>query len=493
LLQAFWALGALAGAASGASGGALEEGLRLAAEGRCAEASPLLEPLAEANARRAFGLCRLQVGDFPAALAVLAPLEPNEPALGVDVGVARFHTGDLAGAELAFSRAGERGDARPEIPLYLGLIALTRAEPAAAAKSFERARRSAPQSVEPAASYYAGLANAEAGQRAAARAALQRVVVGWPGTTWAEQAQRALDSLRAGSPFFASLRVGFEHDSNAVLRGEGVELPEEIPSQADQRSVWRGVAGRAWSLASGSQIGGAAAISGSAHLDLSRFDAITPSASAWLDRPIGEHLTLRALAAYSHAWVNERAFLSSPGIALELHREGADGASTRAFAELALDDYRFDADPPFSEIRDRDGLGFRLGVEQRFELPGSRSHVWGALAYRRFTADGTEYSFDSPELELGFDAALPAELSLTGTARYAFRPYRHPSSYETSASSAERTEHEWRTDLSLARALWRQISVETRWRYQRNRSTAQVFDYSRHVVGVYVSWTRNPF
>ena len=491
-MHAAWALLALAGAPAPAAGGALDEGMQLAAEGRCAEASELLATLPERSARRAYGLCRLQVGDFPTAVRVLEALEPSDPPLAVDLAVARFHTGDLAGAERALARAAERGDPRPEVPLYVGLIALARAQPAAAAMSFERARRSAPQSVEPAASYYAGVANAEAGERAAARAALERVIAGWPGTEWADEARRALDSLRASSPLFASLRVGFEHDSNAVLRGEGVELPEEIPSQADQRAVWRGVAGRAFSLSNGSQLGAAVAISGSAHRDLSRFDAITPSASAWLDHPIGESLTLRALAGYSHAWVNQHAFLSAPGLALELHHEGAEGVSTRAFAELAFDDYRFAPDAEFPAIRDRDGLGVRLGVEQRFELPRPRSHVWGALAYRRFTADGSEYSFDSPELELGFDAALPAELSLTAAARYAFRPYRHRSSYEEPPFSRARREHEWRTDVALERALWRGLSIEARWRFQRNRSTAQVFDYSRHVVGLYFSWTRNP-
>jgi tetratricopeptide (TPR) repeat protein len=488
----FSVLAVLAGMPSGALGGPLDEGLRLAAEGRCAEASALLEEgPPEPSARRALGLCRLQLADFPSAAALLAELEPSDPALAVDLGIARFHTGDLAGAEQALARAAQRNDPRPELPLYSGLIALARAQPAAAAASFERARRSAPQSVEPAASYYAGVANAEAGERAAARAALERVVAGWPGTAWADEAQRALAVLTVSSPFFASLRTGFEHDSNAVLRGEGVELPEEIPSQADQRAVWRGVAGRSFSLASGGQLGAAIALSGSAHGDLSRFDALTPSASAWLDHPLGEHCTLRALAGYAHAWVNERAFLSSPGLALELHRAGAEGASTRVFAELAFDDYRFPSDEDFPERRDRDGLGFRLGVEQRFALSRERSHVWGALAYRRFTADGTEYSFDSPELELGFDAALPGALSLSGSARYAYRPYRHASTY-TDPLFEERREHEWRTDLALERGLWRRLSLEARWRYQRNRSTAQVFDYSRHVVGLYVSWTRSP-
>ena len=137
-------------------------------------------------------------------------------------------------------------------------------------------------------------------------------------------------------------------------------------------------------------------------------------------------------------------------------------------------------------------LGFRLGVEQRAELPAIRAHVWGILAYRRFSADGIEYSFDSPELEVGFGGVPPAELSLTGVARYAYRPYRHRTTYEDPPGTKERTEHEWRTDLSLMRPLCRQLSMELRWRDQRNRSTAEVFDYRRHIAGVYLSWSRNP-
>ena len=112
------------------------------------------------------------------------------------------------------------------------------------------------------------------------------------------------------------------------------------------------------------------------------------------------------------------------------------------------------------------------------------------LAYRRFSADGTEYSFDAPELELGWQSALPAELVLTAGVRYAYRHYRHPTTY--APLGAERNEHDWRTELALRRPIWRRLSLETRWRYQRNRSNVGVFDYTRHVAGLYASWILDP-
>jgi hypothetical protein len=320
---------------------------------------------------------------------------------------------------------------------------------------------------------------------------LERVTREWPGTPWAEEAQRALAAQAAARPLFAALRLGFEHDSNAVLRGEGVLLPPEISSQADQRFVWRGVIGRAWLTSDATQLGGALAFSGSAHRELTRFDALQPALTLWADRHLDERTTLRGLASYAHAWVDSRSFLSAPSFAAELHRDFAERGATRFFAELALDDYRFEADPldPDADLRDRDGIGYRVGVEHRLALPALRSSLTGTLAYRGFSADGTEYSFDSPEIELGWESELPARFVIGAGARYAYRSYRHATTY---GPPPERREHDWRTELSLRRPIWRQLSLETRWRYQRNRSTADVFDYARHVAGLYASWTLNP-
>ncbi len=471
-----------------------DDGLRLAAEGRCPEALPLLAGATAPDALRARALCRLQLGDYAAAANELAALERQEPVLATELGIARFHARDLVGAEEALRRAEAAGSPRAEVPLYLGLIALEREQAAAAARSFDRVRAAASDPLAPAASYYAGLAHARSGERRAAREALQRVARDWPGSAWAAEAERALATLDAERPVFASLRLGFEHDTNAVLRGEGVDLPPEIASQADQRFVWRAVAGRAGSPSANLQLGGAVAFAGSAHGELSRFDALQPSLTLWADRRLGERTVLRGIAAYSHAWVGTDDFLAAPSFGAELHRDWAERGATRFFAEVALDDYRFEStetDPVLRRRRDRDGVGVRIGAEHGLPLPALHSTLTGTLAYRRFSADGSEYSFDSPELELAWESALPAEWVLTAGARYAFRPYRNRTTFELPLTP-KRTEHEWRTELAVRRPVWRQLSLETRWRYQRNRSTADVFDFDRHVVGVFASWTLNP-
>jgi tetratricopeptide (TPR) repeat protein len=482
---------ALAGAlalAGGAAAGAREDGLRLAAEGRCAEALPLLAGAPDAERARA--LCLLEEADYAAAAEALERLEPGDPSLAVELGIALFHAGDAAGAEAALRRAEARGSDRAEVPLYLGLIALQHNRAPEARARFERAAASGGDALSAAALYYGGIAQAQVGDADAARDAFARVAREWPDTPWAAQAERAAASLAAARDLFATLRVGFEHDSNAVLRGEGVVLPDEIPSQRDQRFVWRGVLGRSW-RAGEARLGSVLSFNGSLHGDLTRFDVLQPSLTLWADRRLGERTMLRAIAAYSRAWVGTRDFLSEPSFALELRREGSRG-TTRAFAELALDDFRFasvELDPALRRARDRDGLGSRLGLEQRVPLPALDATLSGMLAYRRFSADGTEYSFDAPEIELGLEARLPASFLLDAGVFYAYRAYRHPTTY---GPPPRRRGNDWRTELALRRPIWRGLSLEARWRYQRNDSTANVFDYTRHVAGLYASWSLNP-
>jgi len=480
-------------AASTAQAGAPEDGLRLAAEGRCAEALPLLgEAPASFEAKRARALCLLQEADYTGAAPALAELEHTEPALATDLGIALFHSGDLERAEVALRRAEEQGSPRAEVPLYLGLIALDRERTAEATAQLERAQRGAPDALAPAAAYYAGLARARSGDREAARVALAQVASNWPGTAWAEEAARAAAALDGPHSLFAALQLGFEHDSNAVLRGQGVDLPTEIPSQADQRFVWQGAAGRAWRISRDTQLGGTLAFSGTAYGDLTSFDVLHPALTVWGDQRLSESTTLRALAAYSHAWVGGDSFLSAPSVGLELYRDAAARGVTRVFGELAFDDYLFEStDPPaLARARDRDGLSLRIGAEHSLPLPALASTITGALAYRRFSADGSEYSFDSPELALGVESALPAKFLVAAGVRYAYRHYRNPTTY--AAPGTARIEHDWGTELSIWRPIWRQLGLEARWRYQRNHSTADVFDYSRHIAGLYASWTLNP-
>jgi len=53
--------------------------------------------------------------------------------------------------------------------------------------------------------------------------------------------------------------------------------------------------------------------------------------------------------------------------------------------------------------------------------------------------------------------------------------------------STSRREEELRTNVVLERRLTDLVLLSARWSYTNNRSTADVFDYDRHVIGAYLT------
>lgn len=527
---ALLALGALAGAA-GARAEEAEAALDLAAEGRCAAAEPRLAALAEgagaddARVHLALGLCRLRAGRFAAAATslerarALAP-EATEPVL--QLAAARYHLGDLEGARAALARVAPAARGRAEWWLYEGLLALDAAEHARAFDALERARRLDPAVVEPVASYYAGAAAAAAAHRAAAREAFARVLRDWPGSAFADEARRALARLDPAPRRFASLRAGVEYDNNVVLRGDGVALPEEIGDARDLRAVWSLELGGELDRAPGRALGLALRYAGSAHRDLDAFDVHYPSLAAWLDREVAPATLLRAEVEAGYAWVDAEPFLADQRLRLALHRRAGALAGASLFAELYREDVLFEVEDvpdgpgvpgapcPGAAVlcgpagldearaRDRDGVGLRVGLARQVPLPGvPGGALHAAYRFHAFRARGREYTFDAHELLAGARVPLPAAWTLALDVFFAWRPYRHPTTFPDpdalvagrayALEAHDRRERELRTSVGLERPLGNAVRVGAAWRYTRNRSTAPVFDYARHVLGAYLT------
>src|SRR4029453_1336756 len=116
-------------------------GERLALEGRGAIAMPELErelelvPAPEsAHVAWRLGQCRIRARDYPRAAADLEralAIDPTLAEANLDLARARYHAGDLAGADAAL-RAGESLSGDAVWQLYRGMVDLGRGDAAAA-------------------------------------------------------------------------------------------------------------------------------------------------------------------------------------------------------------------------------------------------------------------------------------------------------------------------------------------------------------------------
>ncbi len=522
-------------------------GLSLARDGRCEPALEVLTPLRTQPARdaeleRLTGECAIRLKRFDLAADALEAargLEPETPGLDLHLAQALYHLGRLDAAESALERAAPRASQTPEFLLYSGLIAFDRGDYARASEQLSAAVALHDDSIEPMASFFLGRAQQRADERARARETYAQVVEGWSDTAWADQAARSIAAIDADEklPVWASLELGFEADDNALIRGRGVGRPGEVSGQSDVRGYWYVDVGTLW-LQSGAWSGGTALRYGGAEQhELTEFDTAAPGATLWFDRALAwQSSTLRLQYDVDATWIGRDGithdpFLVSHLLSTSFFKPWQSGAGVTTFsASLGLDDYGYrrqslnvdDAPgdpldpcrpcspPGVDEVddTDRDGLGPILSLVHRQPLPDPSIEGFGlawietGYRYQYYASEGIEYDHQRHQIELGAGVRLPLAIDLSVRGRYAYVPHANRTVFpdpkdEVEAADAgpgvayfldhrARREQETNVRVQLQRAFGEHVLVAARWSRTRNRSTADVFDYSRDLFGLSV-------
>ncbi len=509
---------------------------RLAASGRCDEALPILTGLTESepdDARLALlrGDCELQLDRFEAALVSLRrarTLDPKLPDVDVSIAAASFHAGDFQGALNAVADARRAGSTRPELDLYEGLALFgLESDDGGAARALETAGRGGARSLDPVASYYAGMAWRRAGDQDRAREALRRVIIDYPDSEWAIAAQRALDGATttaiAVPRMWARVRAGMEWNSNAVFVGKGVSLPEDISDKSDFLGVVTAEFGSEFYRSGPWSLGARADYVGTAHTDVSEFDIQYPGFGLWVDHRLSDVSLLRLDYSLHYGWLGYDAYVTSHLLTPQWMRDFGSRGLLRVYGEVSYNDFHSNGDgvadgpgavgdpcvgvaicgPPGldeSAERDRDGIGGGVGFDHTLPVAWLRGSVWGGLFYEFYDSQGTEYQYDGYGVRAGFRSALPAQLTLYGWAGYTYRPYRHASTYpdpddlnvasrqQYGLRGRDRSDDVVEVEVELERRITDNLSASIRYAYLWNSSNVAVYDYDQSVVGAYVTW-----
>lgn len=524
-------------------------GLSLAGDGRCEAALEVLlplrvEPAADAELERRVGECAIRLERYELALGALGAargLDPEATGLDLHLAQAAYHLGRLDEAEVALQRAAGRPDdgaASPNTPewlLYAGLVAFDRGDSEQAVERLSAAVALRDDAIEPMASFYLGRAQQRLRDAGQARESFGRVLEGYSDTAWADQAARSIAALdaEAAMPVWASLELGFEADDNALLRGRGVGRPGEISGDSDVRGYWFADAGALWLRAGELTSGATLRYGGSENDEFERFDTHAPGVTLWLDRAVGpRRSTLRMQYDFDVAWVDTEKISNDPFVVSHLWSAAwiqpwSSGVTTLA-GSVSLDDYLYRrnrlrvpdlSDPGACEpcspdgvdeigATNRDGFGPIVSLVHRQGLPAPAvpgvelPWIEGGYRYQLQVSQGREYDHQRHQFELAAGIRLPLAVELSLRGRYAYLPYAHrsvfpdPSEVPDVADTAyfldpsARREHETQVRVQLQRAWGQHVLVAARWTRTRNRSTADVFDYTRNLFGlsVRIAW-----
>lgn len=471
---------------------------RLAAQQRCEEALPLLRRSREqspGDARLALleGECLLHEQRYREAAASLAEAERLDPGSGdaaLYLAMAHYHAGDLSAARAALERAGQRLPDSAALFLYRGLLLLDESRGAEAAPFFERAARLDPAGVEPAASYYAGLAHRAAGDRAAAERALRRVGELAPGSDWARRAAEILQ--RPPAPTLARwlvVQAGLDYDSNVALRGEDVAQPSNISDDDDGRGTWGAEAGA--ELLRGDLWGGGVAghYSGAAYFEENDFDWQAIAVSAWLDRRLARRTFARVAPEFGASFLDYDDFARFYGVTADLLHDWDGAGSSRPFARYARDDFRYPipGTGALRRQRNRDGHSLRAGYDHSLRL-GRGTELGGGPYFLFYEAEGSEYDHLGGGAGLRVTQTLPADFAVEARGSFHVADYQDPSTFLLPGERVrDRRDHVGTVAVAVRRQLGERVSLALRWSFRSNGSNTRVFDYDRHIAGAFVT------
>jgi tetratricopeptide (TPR) repeat protein len=498
----------------------------LAASGHCEEA---LEVIAKAgapdDAKLALlaGQCQIRLKRYSEAEGSLEhaqALDPNLPGVDLSLGIARYHAGDLDGAQQALAAAHAHGEKSAELDLYDGLLLLQRADARDAAAALDRARLSDP-SMDPVASFYSGLAWSSVDDRSHARESLQRVIDEAPGTPWAEAAERALLDINSRSPRkWLRMSVGAEYDTNVALLGYGVVLPQGISHQGDVRAVWWADAGIELLHTESWAAGVRAHYYGNANGSLHEFNEEYPGGGFWVDHKVDNSTSLRLEYDYSYAWV-EDPYLSGNTATFSLIHNWGESGTTVVFTQPIWNNYFFPREQipvqgspgancmlecapvglNTESALDADGFGATTGLDHAIPLPWNGTIVNAGYHYEYYNSEGSEWRFTGHELHLGVRTNLPFEVLLYVVGSYTYRPFENPSVFPNSqelrtaqiANTAyrqnpfNRRDNVYQVEVGLERKITDALSVSVRYNYLDNDSNTDVYRYTRQIVGGYLT------
>lgn len=487
-------------AAAGDRGLALRaRAAQLAAEQGCAQALPVLEQARtlspdDPQAALLQGQCLLDQKRYAEAAAALddaSRLDPASAPAAKLLGIARYHAGDSAAAEAALARAEQLAPDDAQVALYQGLVLLDLARSDEATERFRRASMIDPATTEPMASYYAGLALSGAGRSEEAEAALRRASELAPGSEWDRQAQAALSMAHEGGYALRRwliLRAGVAYDSNVSLRGNDVDS-RYVSNRDDGRAEWAVEAG-AELFRNGDWGGGVLGdYYGNKYFQDSDFDQAYVSVGFWIDRKLGEHSLVRVQPVFGASFYDYDDFLRFYGVQAELFHDWGSAGTGTFRARYAYDDYLYNiiGSGSLADRRDHDGHEIGVGYDHRLPL-GDTTVLEGGPFFRYYAAEGSEWDHWAAGAWLGVEQQLPCDFLAEVSGSYAHAGYRRTSTFLLPGESAgHRNDDIGAVQVVLERPLTDRVTASARWTYLNNSSNTRVFDYERHIAGLYVT------
>ncbi|MEM7413840.1 MAG: hypothetical protein AAF430_26670, partial [Myxococcota bacterium] len=263
---------------------------------------------------------------------------------------------------------------------------------------------------------------------------------------------------------------------------------------------------------------------GNHHDEFDEFNLQFPWLSIFWDLEIADDTWVRFQPFAGYSWLEEDAFLAQGGGSIALSHRFTDDFFGQLFTRANVNDFRFSIqrDPVLDVIdqnnaaqvaamvanaelsnfgndarrrRDRDGIQLEVGLEgtYRFELIENLEGAFrlGGLV-DRYEADGDDWTRNGTRAYAELKHDLPFDFRIQLWGSHSYHPYENRSSFAGSAlfatwQGADRTDRIWLGRAELFYDVTEWLTLSARYQASDQDSNVRVFDFTREIVGGYVT------
>ncbi len=447
-------------------------------------------------ALRYLGLISQRAGDPVAAVAFYdraLAIDPEDTEIQLDRGIALLDAGQLAEARAALEQLTRAEPDEARAHFFLG-VALYRAQSFAdASAAFDRAAELDP-SLADEARYYTGLSQVLAGDTDAALTTLAQVEDEGPLSPLGRSAQDLRGRLQPprveeDRRWRASLTAGMEWDDNPLISGASAAGVPIDSADSDFRGVIR--PSLAFQPFRNEKLSTAVGYDGylSLHIDEKQVDLQIHNGWAAMGYQLGPvRLGLRQDYSYTMRDLADpfrHLARTTPSISIR----PAEWAYTQLFYQFDWKDF---LNPLLDSSLNRDGWRHGLGLSQIFFLPEPYTYVRIGVYGDFNRTEGSEYEYDGIEANFGAGYDFPWDISLSWLYRFVFRDYANPSLFSDGfpdrAFTQSRKDYRHILNFELSKGLGEHWTISTAGSFTWNNTRVNFYDYSRHIIGAYVTY-----
>ena len=417
--------------------------------------------------------------------------EPDDPQARFAYGTALLKAGKAMQAGIEFEKILEADPANARAHLYAGIAMYRQQNYPAVVSHMEKAAELDP-SLRQEARYYTGLSQVFMGNIPASTAAFGDAAGEGPTNPLSESASTLKDQIRPfGKRWSLQAIVGMQGDSNPLVIGDFLPPINAQESEADFAGTFNVNAQfalaqeKSWDL----QVGY------SGYFALYKKTDIVDQQThvVWISGSWArENVSLGLRFDYANTDLDWNApfrdlFRLTPTTNIDW---GAWGITQFIYQFQSLD-YKFTRPPPIEvdgQILQIDPTGFMHTVGANHYLYFDDPFTYGrmGIAFEVTDPDGTEFEYDAFEINAGFGMLLPLQTTFDALYRYIYRDFKNPSYY---LPHPERTVNIHRLSLDLSIPFLTYWEASLRGSFNFHDSNDPVYDFTRHVGGLYIKYT----